>query len=74
VFMPLTEFKERIDRMVEQTKTGELAVDVEDIRIPGEYEMLERKRNLSAGMVPLRASTHRALRTYAEKAGLTADF
>lgn len=74
VFMPLPEFKARIDRLVEQTKTGELAVDVDDIRIPGEYEMLERLRNLDAGTVPLRASTYRALRTYAAKAGLTADF
>ncbi len=72
LFIPLSEFKTRVDRMVKQTKTGERAEGVKEILIPGESEMKARERNLRNG-VPLRASTYRTLLEYAKKAGLNTN-
>ena len=58
--------------MIEQTKAGERAENVEEILIPGEMEMRARERNLQEG-VPLLPSTYRALRKYAQKTGLDTE-
>jgi LDH2 family malate/lactate/ureidoglycolate dehydrogenase len=69
LFMPKGEFTTRVDRMIEQTKMGERAEDVEEILIPGERELRARERNLRTS-VPLASSTYHALRKYAQEAGL----
>ena len=66
LFMPPAEFTTRVDRMIEQTKAGERAENVEEILVPGETEMRARERNLQEG-VPLLPSTYHALRKYAQK-------
>jgi LDH2 family malate/lactate/ureidoglycolate dehydrogenase len=70
LFSPLAEFTARVDRMIDITKSGERAENVEEILIPGEAELRERERNLREG-VPVRPVTYRALLNYAEAAKLT---
>jgi LDH2 family malate/lactate/ureidoglycolate dehydrogenase len=72
ILMPSHEFTARVDRLIEQTKAGERAAGVEEILVPGELELRARERSLREG-VPLRHSTYRALRKYAEKAGLDTE-
>ena len=69
IFGPLTEFTARVDRLIEQTKGGERAENVEEILIPGETELRARERNMQLG-VPLRALTCRGLQKYGETARL----
>jgi amino acid adenylation domain-containing protein len=71
-FMPASEFAARVDRMIEQTKNGEHAENVDEILIPGELELRARSRSLKEG-VRLRPSTHRALVTYGRQMGLSAE-
>jgi ureidoglycolate dehydrogenase (NAD+) len=71
-FMPASEFAARVDRMIEQTKKGKHAEDVDEILIPGEMELRARDQSLKEG-VRLRPSTHRALVTYGRQMGLGAD-
>jgi len=72
LFMPLAEFTRRVDRMIEQTKTGQRSESGDDILIPGEAELQARERNMQDG-VPLRPSTYRALRKHGEEAGLNTE-
>ena len=72
IFMPLTEFTIRVDRMIEQAKTGEGAKDVEEILIPGEAELRAREENIQKG-VPLRPVTYRALLKHGGKARLNTE-
>jgi LDH2 family malate/lactate/ureidoglycolate dehydrogenase len=67
--MPTAEFTARVDHLIEQTKAGERAENVEEILIPGEMEMRAREQNLREG-VPLPPLIYHALRKYARKAGL----
>jgi LDH2 family malate/lactate/ureidoglycolate dehydrogenase len=69
LFMPIREFAARVDRMIEQTQSGERAEGVPEILLPGETEMRARARNLREG-VPLMPSTYLALQKYRENAGL----
>jgi amino acid adenylation domain-containing protein len=69
LFMPTAEFTARVDHLIEQTKAGERAENVEEILIPGEMEMRAREQNLREG-VPLPPLIYHALRKYARKAGL----
>jgi amino acid adenylation domain-containing protein len=71
-FMPASEFAARVDRMIEQTKNGEHAENVDEILIPGEMELRARDQSLKEG-VRLRPSTHRALVTYGRQMGLGAE-
>ena len=71
-FMPASEFAARVDRMIEQTKNGEHAENVDEILIPGEMELRARDQSLKEG-VRLRPSTHRALVTYGQQMGLGAE-
>jgi LDH2 family malate/lactate/ureidoglycolate dehydrogenase len=72
ILMPLTEFTIRVDRMIEQAKTGERAKDVEEILIPGEAELRAREENIQKG-VPLRPVTYRALLKHGGKARLNTE-
>jgi LDH2 family malate/lactate/ureidoglycolate dehydrogenase len=69
LFMPSAEFMARVDRMIVQTKAGELAQNVQEILIPGEKELQSRERNMREG-VPLLPSTYRTLLRYGEAARL----
>jgi LDH2 family malate/lactate/ureidoglycolate dehydrogenase len=70
-FMPLADFTERVDRLIEQTKNGEHAENATEILIPGEMELRTRQESLSQG-VRLRSSTYKVLLAYARKAGFDA--
>jgi len=72
LFMASPDFTARVDRLIEQTKAGELADGAEEILIPGESELRARERSLKDG-VPLRPSTYQALRKYGLKAGLATE-
>ena len=69
MFMPMGEFTARMDTMIDQAKASERAEGVDEILVPGEFEMRARERNLREG-VPLLPSTHKALLDYARQAGL----
>jgi len=69
LFMSSAEFMARVDRMIEQTKSGELAQNAHEILIPGEAELRARERNMREG-VPLLPSTYRTLLRYGEAAEL----
>ena len=70
-FMPVADFTERVDRLIEQTRNGERAENATEILIPGEMELRTRQQSLSEG-VRLRSSTYKALLAYARKAGFDA--
>jgi amino acid adenylation domain-containing protein len=72
ILMPPAEFTSRVDRMIEQAKTGERVANTEEIFIPGEAELRARERNLRNG-IPLRHSALAVLRTYAREAGLNTE-
>jgi LDH2 family malate/lactate/ureidoglycolate dehydrogenase len=65
-FMPASSFAARVDRLIEETKQGERAANVDEILIPGESELRARERSLKEG-VRLRLSTYRALVDYGRK-------
>ncbi|MBI1354911.1 MAG: amino acid adenylation domain-containing protein [Acidobacteria bacterium] len=69
LFGSTEEFRARVDRMIEQTKSGALAAGATEILTPGEPEMRARERNLREG-VPLRASAYRTVQRYTAQAGL----
>ncbi|RVB78743.1 MULTISPECIES: non-ribosomal peptide synthetase [unclassified Mesorhizobium] len=71
-FMPASEFTERVDRLIEQTRNGERAEGATEILIPGEMELRAREESLREG-VRLRSSTYRALVAYGRKAKLDAE-
>ena len=71
-FMPASEFAARVDRLIEQTKNGEHAANVDEILIPGEMELRARDQSLKEG-VRLRPSTYRTLVTYGRQVGLGAE-
>jgi LDH2 family malate/lactate/ureidoglycolate dehydrogenase len=70
LFMPIAEFKSRVDSMVEQVKSGERAENVSELLLPGEIEMRARAENLIEG-VPILSVTYSALEKYRKTAGLT---
>ena len=72
LFMALPDFTARVDRLIDQTKSGERAEGADEILIPGESELRARERSLKEG-VPLRPSTYDALRKYGAKAGLDTE-
>jgi LDH2 family malate/lactate/ureidoglycolate dehydrogenase len=72
LFMPIAEFKARVDRMIQQAKAAERAENVEEILVPGEAEMRSRVQNLQDG-VPLLPSAYRSLQKYRHEAGLQTE-
>lgn len=71
-FMSTEEFLERVDTLIEQTKSGDLAVNATEILVPGEMEMRARETSLRDG-VSMRLSTFNSLQTYARSAGLSTE-
>jgi LDH2 family malate/lactate/ureidoglycolate dehydrogenase len=72
MFMPVAEFKARVDRMIDDVKKSELAEGVAEVLLPGEPEMRARERNLREG-IPLLPSTLKRLLDYKKDAGLKTD-
>jgi amino acid adenylation domain-containing protein len=72
LFTDPAEFTSRVDRLIDESKNGRRAEGTAEILIPGEAELRTRERSLRDG-VRLRASTYRALVTYARDVGLDAD-
>jgi LDH2 family malate/lactate/ureidoglycolate dehydrogenase len=72
MFMPVAEFKDRVDRMIDDIKRSELAEGVAEVLLPGELEMRARERNLHEG-IPLLPSTLKRLLDYKKDAGLKTE-
>jgi LDH2 family malate/lactate/ureidoglycolate dehydrogenase len=73
LFMGVDEFTARVDRMVDEIKSSQLAPGTKEIVVAGEFEMRAREANLRAGSVPLLPSTLKALQDYKREAGLEAE-
>jgi LDH2 family malate/lactate/ureidoglycolate dehydrogenase len=72
MFMPIAEFKARVDRMIDDVKKSEVADGFNEVLLPGEYELRSRARNLKAG-VPVLPSTLKRLLDYKKEAGLKVE-
>jgi LDH2 family malate/lactate/ureidoglycolate dehydrogenase len=73
LFMGLDQFTARVDRMVDEIKSSQLAPGTKEIVTAGEFEMRAREANLKAGSVPLLPSTLKALQDYKKEVGLEAE-
>lgn len=72
LLMSSSDFDQRVQDIVEQTKASRKIDDVEEIYIPGEIEMQRRAKNLNSG-VPLHASTVKRLRAYGRRFGIRSE-
>ena len=61
LFLPLEEFRQRMDQQIEQTKGGERLPGVEEVLVPGERGQGRRRAVLEAQTVPLGDVTWRAI-------------
>jgi LDH2 family malate/lactate/ureidoglycolate dehydrogenase len=68
-FMPIAEFKERVDTMIRDIKTSERAEGVDQLYLPGEMEFEMRRQRREVG-VPLLASLVDDLVALADELGL----
>jgi len=68
-FMPIDEFKHRMDQMIRNIKSLPLAKDAERIYIPGEIEYENKESYLKEG-IPLAASTLERLKELGEELGV----
>jgi LDH2 family malate/lactate/ureidoglycolate dehydrogenase len=68
-FLPLDEFRSRVDRLVRQVKASAHAAGVDEVFVAGELEFRRRAERLRDG-IPLSAVVHAELRTLAAEAGL----
>jgi amino acid adenylation domain-containing protein len=64
-FLPLQEFKDRVDRLIEQAKGSVLAQGSQEILYPGEMEWRARRENFKRG-VPVTQALIQALRAPSE--------
>lgn len=71
LFMPMQEFRERMDTLVERVKACPRAEGFDEILMPGEPEAREHARRLTAG-IPLTADIVAALGEEAGKSGIAA--
>ncbi len=69
-FLPLEEFKGKIDRMVQDIKSNPRAKGVEEIFLPGELEHRNRIRNLAEG-IPLSGKVYEDLLEIGKRLGVT---
>lgn len=70
VFMPLPEFKERIDKMIGMARSTALAEGVDRVYLPGEPEHLQREKRLREG-VPISDDTRRRLEAVRKDLGVS---
>src|SRR5262245_17337827 len=71
-FMPIEEFRTRIDRLVDQVKASELASGVEEVFVAGEPEARRKIERLRDG-IPVSAVVLEELGSVARGLGLSAD-
>ena len=71
-FMPIEEFRARIDRLVDQVKASEVASGVEEVFIAGEPEARRKAERLRDG-IPVSAVVLEELAGVARGLGLSAD-
>ena len=71
-FMPLDEFRHRIDRLVEMVKSSKPAHGVDEVFIAGEIEFRLRADRLRDG-IPLSQVVYEELRTLAEESAVPFD-
>lgn len=71
-FMPLDEFRAKVDRLVRQVKSSERARGVERVYIAGEIEFLRKAERLRDG-IPLSDVVREELRGLAAEAGVPFD-
>jgi LDH2 family malate/lactate/ureidoglycolate dehydrogenase len=71
LFLGRDAFEARVDDIVKQAKSSELADGSTEILVPGELEFRAREENLRLG-VPLQAADFRRLTDYGERHGLGA--
>jgi len=69
VFMPPREFAGRVDRLIDEIKHARRMDGIDEILLPGEFEMRAREQNLRRGL-PLSASVQRTLEAFRAEAGL----
>ena len=70
--MPLTEFTERMEQMIEYVKSSALAPGSSGITLPGELEW-QKRQDYTANGIPLDRPTRHGLREAAEEAGVPYD-
>ncbi|MCX7787417.1 MAG: Ldh family oxidoreductase [Spirochaetes bacterium] len=71
-FLPLEEFKAKIDQMILEIKGNPRAKGVEEIFLPGELEHRNRCRNLIEG-IPMSKNVYEDLRQLGKRLGLAFD-
>ena len=72
-FVPIDEFKARVDKLAEELKRTTPAEGVKEIRLPGERRAEEEKLRRRLG-IPLDPETITALKEWAEKLGIGTPF
>ena len=70
VYMPIDEFKSRVETLIVQINASKLAVGSTGVMVPGEPEWTARDRNLAAGYVPLLKTTYDSMVKFIEEWGL----
>ena len=73
MFMPIEDFKERMEALIKQLKSSKLAPGVSQITVPGEPEYDARARNLKHGTVPMLVTTYDGVKAYIEEQKLGID-
>ena len=71
-FMPLAEFKSRVDRLIRQIKSSERAAGVEEVYVAGEIEFCRKARRSGEG-IPLSDVVYRELEGLARQHGVSFD-
>ena len=71
-FMPLEEFKSRVDRLVRHIKSSRRAAGVKEVYVAGEIEFRKKARRLAGG-IPVSAVVYDELRGLAAERGVPFD-
>ena len=69
MFIPIDEFKARMESLIEEVRNSTLLEDTERIYLPGEIEYEKREQRIKKG-IPLPASTVETLERFREQAGI----
>ena len=70
MFMPIEEFKVRMETLIGHLRASKLAAGVERIIVPGEPEYEARERNLASGTIPMLRNTYDRVKTHIEEQDL----
>ncbi len=67
MFMPIDEFKARMETLIEHLRASKLAPGIERIIVPGEPEYEARARNLESGTIPMLRNTYERVQAHIEE-------